>query len=121
MSIRSFPALRPYFKRDRLTSASAVLLGTAIAINLLRLASTVVLTRLLAPDAFGLIAMVGSIFFVISMVTDAGFQAYIVRHERDDADFEDAIWTIHFGRGILNAVLAAGWLCRWRRCFRRAN
>src|SRR6476661_5866614 len=41
------------------------------------------------------------------MITDAGFQAYVVRHERDDPDFEDAIWTIHFGRGLLNAVFAA--------------
>lgn len=88
--------------------ASAVLIGTSIANNLLRLASTVLLTRLLAPEAFGLIAMIGSIFYVIAMVTDAGFQAYVVRHERgDDPRFLDAIWTIHFARGIVNALAAA--------------
>src|SRR4051794_15646925 len=90
--------LQRVFRRERLTSPSSVLLGTNVASNLLRLASTIVLTRLLAPDAFGLIAMIASFFYVITMITDAGFQAYVVRHERDDPDFVDAIWTIHFAR-----------------------
>src|ERR1043165_3820600 len=107
MRIAFSPTFRANFARERLTSPSAVLVGTTLTINLLRLASTIILTRLLAPEAFGLIAMIGSIFFVIAMVPDAGFQAYVVRHERDDPAFEDAIWTIHFGRGILNAGLAA--------------
>lgn len=97
---------RGLLARERLTSPSAVLVGTSIASNMLRLASTIVLTRLLAPDAFGLIAMISSIFYVIAMVTDAGFQAYVVRHERDDPHFLDATWTIHFARGIFNALLA---------------
>ena len=92
----------------RLTSDSAVLVGTTIAINLLRIVNTVVLTRLLSPSDFGLIGIVISIFFVINMITDAGFQPYIVRHERGlEPHFLNAIWTIHFTRGIINTLIAA--------------
>jgi O-antigen/teichoic acid export membrane protein len=93
---------------ERLTSASSVLVGANVANNLLRLASTIVLTRLLSPNDFGAIAMIGSIFYVIAMITDAGFEAYVVRHERgDDPHFLNAIWTIHLTRGVLNALAAA--------------
>lgn len=117
-SDRSASVTHRLFRRERLTSPSSVLVGTNAASNLLRLVSTILLTRLLAPDAFGLIAIIGSFFYVITMVTDAGFQAYIVRHERDDPHFVDAIWTIHFSRGVLNACAAAllatpiAWLLR---------
>lgn len=92
----------------RLTGNSAVLISTTVAINVLRIVNTVFLTRLLSPSDFGLIGIVISIFFVINMITDAGFQPYIVRHERGlDSHFLNAIWTIHLTRGILNAATAA--------------
>jgi lipopolysaccharide exporter len=102
------PKFRNLFTKERLTGASSVLVSASVASNLLRLVSTIVLTRVLAPNDFGLIAIIGSIFYVIAMVTDAGFQAYVVRHERgDEPQFLDAIWTIHLARGLLNAVAAA--------------
>ena len=45
---------------------------------------------------------------IIAMVTDAGFEAYVVRHDRgEEAHFLNAIWTVHFARGLLNGVAAA--------------
>jgi lipopolysaccharide exporter len=100
---------RSYLTRQRLTGASSVLIGSNVAIIVLRLASTVVLTRLLSPNDFGLIAIIGSIFYIIGMITDAGFEAFVIRHERgDEPHFLDAIWTIHLARGVLNAFTAAG-------------
>ncbi len=91
----------------RLTGAAGVLIGTTVTINLLRIANTVVLTRLLSPSDYGLAGIVSSVFFIIAMLTDTGCQAFIVRHARGmDSDFLDAVWTIHLVRGLLTAALA---------------
>lgn len=90
----------------RLTGPSATLIGTTAAINLLRIVNTIVITRLLSPGDFGLIGIVLSIFFVIAMLTDAGFQAFIVRHARGgEPAFLDAVWTIHVARAAINAAV----------------
>lgn len=102
----SLAAVRGIFTRKRLTGASSVLVGTSVASYVIRLASTLILTRLLAPDAFGALSIIGSIFFIIGMITDAGFEAYVVRHEREDPHFLNAIWTLHLGRGALIALMA---------------
>ncbi|MDB5687148.1 MAG: Membrane protein involved in the export of O-antigen and teichoic acid, partial [Rhizorhabdus sp.] len=87
---------------------SLVLIGTTIASNLLRIASTMAMTRLLAPDVFGLVGIINTIFFIVTMLTDLGFQAYVVRHaDGDDRRFLDVIWTIHAGRGAALALISA--------------
>lgn len=74
---------------------------------MVRTASTLVLTRLLSPDAFGIVGIINSIFFTIVLLTDLGFQSFVVRHERgDEKHFNDVLWTIHAARGIALTVLA---------------
>lgn len=94
-----------------LTGTSALALST-VAINLVRIVSTMLMTRLLSPDVYGITGMIMSALFVIGMLSDLGFQSYIVRHQRsDDADFINAVWTIHAGRGVLLTVI--GMLMAW--------
>jgi len=98
-------------QRLRLTGTSALALSTVIT-NLVRLISTVVLTRLLAPDVYGITGIIMSVFYAINMVTDIGLQAYVVRHSRSDEDsFLDAVYTIHAIRGVgLSLVaIASAW------------
>ncbi|QKR99450.1 oligosaccharide flippase family protein [Sphingomonas sp. CL5.1] len=98
---------RPMLSRRRLMGPSATLIGTTVAMNVLRIGNTMVLTRLLAPSDYGLIAIIMAIFFVITMITDTGCQAFIVRHERGlERAFLDSVWTIHVLRGVANALLA---------------
>lgn len=98
---------RAFFCRQRFMSASAVLICTTATISVLRIANTMVLTHLLNPGAFGLIGMILSVFTVINIITDAGFQAFIVRHERGlERNFLDAVWTIHISRGAVNSIIA---------------
>jgi O-antigen/teichoic acid export membrane protein len=93
----------------KLSGPSAVLLGTTAGTNVLRILNTILLTRMLEPRDFGLVGITLSFFFVVGMLTDVGFQAFIVRHERgDEPEFLDAIWTVHFSRGVLlTAIVAA--------------
>lgn len=88
------------------TAPSAVLAATSLATVAVRMISTIALTRLLTPQDFGLVGIINSLFFTIVLLTDLGFQSYLVRHERtDERHFRDVIWTIHASRGI--ALMAA--------------
>src|SRR5437879_3727055 len=94
-------------QRLRVTQSSSLALSNVIS-NLVRIVSTMCLTRLLSPDVYGIVGMIGSVFFVITMLTDVGFQAYIVRHHSsDDAEFMNSVWTIHAGRGLILSMISA--------------
>lgn len=80
---------------------------TTIAILVVRTISSITLTRLLRPDDFGIVGIIGSVFYTAGMFTDLGFQAFLVRHERADRHFRDVIWTIHAKRGIALFALVA--------------
>lgn len=107
------PALvRPPLLR-RLTGVMFGATGTLVLTTggtlVVRMLSSITLTRILVPDVFGLTGIISSIFFIVVMMTDLGFQSYVVRHERgDDARFKDVIWTIHVGRGAAIALACAG-------------
>lgn len=91
----------------RLTGSSALALST-VGTNLLRIVSTMCLTRLLEPSVYGITGMILSVFYMVNMVTDIGLQAYVVRHHRsDEPDFLSAVFTIHAVRGIILAIIAA--------------
>lgn len=76
---------------------------TAIAgENLLRLLSNLVLTRLLFPEAFGLMALVQTFILGLKMLSDTGVVPSIVRSDRgDDPDFLNTAWVLQIARGVL--------------------
>jgi len=87
---------------------TGVLALTAIGTLLVRTISSMTLTRLLRPDDFGIVGIIGSVFFTAAMFTDLGFQAFLVRHQRtEERHFRDVIWTIHAKRGIALFALTA--------------
>jgi lipopolysaccharide exporter len=98
-------------QRIRLTRTSALALST-VTTNFVRLFSTVVLTRLLAPEVYGITGIIMSIFYTINMITDIGLQAYVVRHARSEEEgFLDAVYTLHAVRGVGLAFvgMASAW------------
>jgi len=81
---------------------------TTIGNLIVRTISSVLLTRLLRPYDFGIVGIITSVFFVVTLVTDLGFQDFVIRHERTaDRHFRDVIWTIHAKRGAALAVVVA--------------
>lgn len=80
-----------------------------VASNLLRLGSNLILTRILFPEAFGLMALVQTFVQGLKLFSDTGVIPSIVRSERgDDPDFLNTAWTIQICRGALLWVLATG-------------
>jgi len=97
------------FGRLRSNGATLFLAG-GLLLNLMRIVSTVILTRLLSPDDFGAMGVIASIQFVLVMVSDVGFFAYVVRKTDEDFDGRmlDEVWTLRLLRGIaLSAMIAA--------------
>lgn len=66
----------------------------------LRLAANLILTRLLFPEAFGLMTLVNVILVGLQMFSDFGLVPAISQNPRgDDPDFLDTAWTIQVIRG----------------------
>ena len=68
----------------------------------LRLASNLILARLLFPEAFGLMALVSVVLVGLQMFSDMGLSPAIARSARgDDPAFLDTAWTLQIGRGVV--------------------
>ncbi len=74
----------------------------------IRLGGNLVFTRLLYPEAFGLMAIVNAFRVGLEMVSDIGIFPSIVRSERgDEPRFRDTAWTLGIVRGaLLFAIIA---------------
>ena len=68
----------------------------------IKFASSLILTRLLSPEAYGIFGILMSITFVIELVSDVGFVALLVRHPRGaEVKFVHTIWTVRLFRCCL--------------------
>ena len=104
------------FRGGRLTarvlrSTSWVLVGYG-GTQAIRLASNLILTRILFPEAFGLMALVTVITVGLMMFSDVGIGPSISQSRRgDDPDFLNTAWTIQVMRGL--ALWAVTLLLAW--------
>jgi O-antigen/teichoic acid export membrane protein len=88
--------------RARVIRSSAwVLIGFGGA-NVLRLVSNLILTRLLFPEAFGLMALVQVFMIGLAMFSDLGLNVSIIQNKRgEDPDFLNTAWSIQIIRGVV--------------------
>jgi len=94
----SLPAM-PTLK-TRVFRAATWLLAGNIAAQALRLASSLVLTRLLVPEAFGLMAAVNTLYFGLLMFSDLGIWQSVVRSKcGHDQRFLGTAWVVQMLRG----------------------
>lgn len=78
-----------------------------LAVQIIRFASNVVLTRLLAPELFGIMIVLTSIRVGIELFTDIGLSQNIIASKNAfDPRFYNTAWTLQILRGILLAVIA---------------
>jgi O-antigen/teichoic acid export membrane protein len=68
----------------------------------LRFAGNLLLTRLLFPEAFGLMALVQSFLIGLEMLSDVGITPSIVHSKRgDEPDYLNTAWTLQAVRGAM--------------------
>ena len=90
-----------------LRSTSWILMGYAGS-QVLRLLSNLILTRLLFPEAFGLMALITVVVVGLTLFSDVGISPSIAQSKRgDDPDFLNTAWTIQVIRGVLLWLIAS--------------
>lgn len=93
-------------KQRAVRSGSWVIVGH-LASQVLRLASNLVLTRLLVPEMFGVMAIVTIIMFGLAMFSDVGLLQNIVQSKRgEEPGYLNTAWTIQIIRGFIIFVIA---------------
>ncbi len=77
--------------------------------QMLRLASNLILTRLLFPEAFGVMALISVFMMGLAMFSDVGVTPAIMQSKRgDDPDFLNTAWTIQVARGFALFFVSCG-------------
>ncbi|MEM9165715.1 MAG: oligosaccharide flippase family protein [Planctomycetota bacterium] len=113
MPIDASPSTQP--ARSRLAQVNTLIKGNSITalafrgsiwivagygtMQALRLASNLILTRLLVPDDFAVMAIVTAVMQGLMMFSDVGVGPSIIQNKREDRDFLDSAWTFQLIRG----------------------
>ncbi len=85
-------------------TAAGYALGQAI-----RLGGNLVMTRLLVPEMFGVMAIANVVLIGLAMFSDVGLRQSVIQNQRgSDASFLDTIWVIQILRGLAIALIAVG-------------
>jgi len=100
------------------TVRGGVWLGAgSIAEQAVRFARNMLLARLLAPGAFGTMAIVVSSASLVDTLTDVGVRAAIIQNPRGDREtYLNASWWLGFGRALLSYAVIfviAPWIARF--------
>jgi PST family polysaccharide transporter/lipopolysaccharide exporter len=84
------------------TTRGAVLLGSAsLGEQASRFARNMLLTRLLAPSAFGTMAIVMSSSSIVGSLSDVGLRVSVIRNPRGrEREYLNAAWWLAMGRGL---------------------
>jgi O-antigen/teichoic acid export membrane protein len=74
----------------------------------LRLAGTLILTRIFSPEAFGILAVVTAVQVVIGLLTDIGLrQAVVQSHKGESRELLTTAWTLQILRGLFIWAIGA--------------
>ena len=91
-----------------LNAGGWVLAGYGLS-QIIRLGGNLVITRLLAPEMFGVMAIATMVTVVLSLLSDIGISQNIVQSRRgDDPAFLNTAWTVQSVRGVVLWLGAIG-------------
>lgn len=95
----------PTFRQRVMQSGYWTLAGYGVS-QALRLGGNLLLTRLLFPEAFGMMAIIQAVIYGVHMLTDVGIGASIVQKEHgNDAVFLNTAWTVQIVRGFIACLV----------------
>lgn len=74
--------------------------------GLIKLGSSMILTRILRPEAYGMITILMSILFVIEMIGDLGLNLFVIRDPNGEEErYLNTAWTIRLVRSTFNCAV----------------
>lgn len=93
--------------KDKLTRGLLWLSGAKLLVNLLSLASTFVLARLLTPADFGVVALATTMQAILAAVTELSLSQALIHHRDPQERHFHTAWTLNALRALLVAGLFA--------------
>lgn len=81
---------------------------TEVMAKLVAPISSMVLARLLTPEAFGVVATLNMVITFAEIFTDAGFQRYLIQHEFKDDEDKDKSTNVAFWSNLVMSFLLWG-------------
>ncbi len=95
--------------RQRIIHAGLWTIGGHASSQILRLISNLLTTRLLVPEAFGIMALANTFVLGLALFSDVGLGQSVVRSKRsEDPAFTNTVWTLQALRGCLIWSLCLG-------------
>lgn len=86
------------------TGLTLILFGSS---KLIQLVSNLILTRILMPEAFGLMAIVNVVIVGLDMISDFGIRTAIIQNKNaDQHSFVMTAWTLQLVRGAVLSIAA---------------
>ncbi|MEQ8690685.1 MAG: oligosaccharide flippase family protein, partial [Pseudomonadales bacterium] len=90
-----------------MTGGAFLLLGEGYSSGL-RLVSNLLMTRMLYPEAFGIMLVINVVFTGLAMLSDVGIRSAIIARKGEvDQQFLNVAWTIMIIRGFILGAIAA--------------
>lgn len=82
-----------------LRASSWVLIGHMAGMAL-KMISSLITTRLLMPEVFGVVAIAMAVIVIIALLSDIGLRESLIQSRRgDEREFQDTAWTVQVIRG----------------------
>lgn len=81
---------------------------TEVMAKLVAPISSMVLARLLTPEAFGVVATLNMVIAFAEIFTDAGFQRYLIQHEFKDEEDKDKSTNVAFWSNLVMSFILWG-------------
>src|ERR1700676_5318807 len=73
---------------------------------IIKLGSSLILTRILRPEAYGIITILMSVTFVIELIGDINVTLFIIRDKHgEEPRYLNTAWTLQLARAVLNSVI----------------
>jgi O-antigen/teichoic acid export membrane protein len=95
--------------KQRVLSAAGWSTAGFVLSQFIRVASSLVMTRLLAPEMFGVMAIAITVNVITSLLTDLGIRQNIVQSKLGQTPaFLDTAWTVQIVRGVVVWCIALG-------------
>jgi O-antigen/teichoic acid export membrane protein len=108
-ALNPVPLDAPVTLRARVLRAGAWTLGSHFGVQAIRLGGNLLMTRLLVPEMFGVMAIAHVFMTALAMFSDLGLVQNIVQSRRgSDPAFLMTAWSVQVVRGLIIAAAAVG-------------
>ncbi|TDF80806.1 oligosaccharide flippase family protein [Pseudomonas sp. H9] len=109
----------PQSLRKRVIGAGVLNIGGILVSQIIRLGGNLIVTRLLVPEMFGVMAIATTVSVLLLLLSDVGLRQNIIQSPRgDDPLFLNTLWSVQIIRGfilffLMQLLALASWFTQY--------